>query len=134
MANEFYCKFILPDKSLSDFVESIGMFHNQSDIEKEVVVMPDGRIDLFFLQTASGPFQVTLIGLETVPEQRSIPPHTRAFVISFRPLAVEYVLLTSIAGLLNTAKNLPEDFWAFHGDDLKDFDAFYKKASQSTLR
>lgn len=106
MNNNFYCKFIKPHESLSDFVESIGMFHNQSDGAKEVVVMPDGRVDLFFSQSASEPFHVTLIGLETFPEQRSISPQALAFVISFKPLAVEYILHTSIGGLLNTATDL----------------------------
>ncbi len=130
MDNDFYYKFIKPNKSLSDFVESVGMFHNQSGEAKEVVVMPDGRIDLFFSQSASEPYYVALIGLETEPEQRSIPPQTLAFVISFKPLAVEYILHTSIADLLNTAKDFPNDFWTFNTDDLKDFEAFYKKASQ----
>jgi hypothetical protein len=47
MNNDFYYNFILPDKSLADFVENIGMFHNPSDKAKEVVIMPDGRVDLF---------------------------------------------------------------------------------------
>ena len=131
MNNDFYHKFITPDKSIADFVESVGMFHNPSDETKEVVVMPDGRVDLFFWQTASQPFQIILIGLETAPEQRSIPPHTLAFTISFKPLAVEYILHTSIAHLLNSAKELPDNFWDFNVDDLKDFDAFYNKAVQT---
>jgi len=130
MNNDFQYKFIQPDKSLADFVESIGMFHNPSDEAKEVVVMPDGRIDLFFSQSASEPFHVTIIGLETAPEQRSVPPQSLFFTISFKPLAVEYILHTSIADLLNTARKLPNDFWDFNADDLNDFDAFYKKASQ----
>ena len=48
MNNNFYYKFIKPDKLLDDFIESLGMFHNQSNEAKEVVLMPDGRIDLFF--------------------------------------------------------------------------------------
>ncbi len=119
-----------PDKSLADFVENFGMFHNISNEAKEVVVMPDGRIDLFFWQSASGPFQVILIGLETFPEQRSIPPQTVTFTISFKPLAIEYILNTSIADILNTAKDLPRKFWDFNADDLQDFDTFYKKSSQ----
>lgn len=130
MSNAFYCKFVTPGGALDDFVESIGMFHNPSDEAKEVVIMPDGRVDLFFWQSAPEPFLITLIGLETLPEQRSIPPHTRAFVVSFRPLAVEYILHTSIAGLLNTAKNMPPDFWNFDDEDLKNVDVFYEKATQ----
>ena len=127
MNNEFHFKFILPDKPLADFVENFGMFHNQSDKAKEVVLMPDGRVDLFFLQSESAPFQVTLIGLETVPQQRIIPPHTLAFKVSFKPLGVEYILNIAIADLLNTAKNLPKDFWDISAKGLKDFDAFHKK-------
>jgi AraC-like DNA-binding protein len=130
MKNDFHYKFINPHKSLSDFVESIGMFHNRSDEPREVVVMPDGRIDLFFLKSLNDTFKVILVGLETYPEQRIIPPHTLTFSISFKPLAVEYILQTSIADLLNTAKNLPGGFWNFNADDLNNFDAFYTKASQ----
>jgi AraC-like DNA-binding protein len=130
MNNNFYYKFIEPDKSLADFVESIGMFHNPTDEAKEVVVIPDGRIDLFFTQSLTEPFHVLLMGLETEPEQRSVPPKTLTFSISFKPLAVEYILPAPIAGFLNSAKELPDDFWGFSADDLKDFDAFYKKAHQ----
>jgi len=130
MNPNFSCTFINPDESLADFVESMGTFHNAADEAKEVVILPDGRIDLFFWQSASEPFQVILVGLETFPEKRSIPPHTRTFVISFKPLAIEYILQTSIADSLNSAKNLPNHFWDFHGSDLEDFDNFYRKASQ----
>jgi AraC-like DNA-binding protein len=130
MNDDFYYKFILPDKTLADFVENIGMFHNQSDRAKKVVLMPDGRVDLFFMQSESDPFQVTLIGLETVPEERIIPPHTLAFKVSFKPLGAEYILQTSIADILNSAKNLPAGFWGFTIDDLRDFDTFHKKITQ----
>ncbi len=131
MDNDFYHKFVKPDNALADFVESIGMFHNPSEAAKEVVVMPDGRIDLFLWQSPARPFEVILIGLETFPETRSIAPHARAFVISFKPLAVEYILHTAIADILNSAKNLADDFLNFNKDDLTDFDAFYAKASQT---
>ncbi|MFT3909626.1 MAG: AraC family transcriptional regulator [Ferruginibacter sp.] len=130
MNNDFYFKFNKPGKSLTDFVESIGMFHNPSAETKEVVVMPDGRVDLFFSRSASEPFHITLVGLETLPEQRSIPPYTLAFVISFKPLSVEYILHTSIADFLNSAKDLSNDFLGFNQADLEDFDMFYKKASK----
>ena len=133
MKNNFNYKFINPGRPLADFVESIGMFHNPTNEAKEIVLLPDGRIDLIFSQSASEPFRATLIGLETVPKQRSILPQTLAFVVSFKPLAVEYILQTSIADLLNNAKRLPDNFWNFDGDDLKDFDLFYKKASQKII-
>ncbi|RVU00337.1 AraC family transcriptional regulator [Mucilaginibacter limnophilus] len=128
MDNGFRLKFIEPDKTIADYVESIGMFHNQLETEKEVVVIPDGRIDLFFWKPASQSSQVLLIGLETLPEQRFVPPHTLAFVISFKPIAVEYILKEPIADIINSAKNLPDDFWNFNADDLNNFDSFYRKA------
>ncbi|MDR7370853.1 AraC family transcriptional regulator [Flavobacterium aquidurense] len=130
MNNDFNYKFILPDDSFSDLVENIGMFHNPSDRVKEVVLMPDGRVDLFFMQSESAPFQVILIGLETFPEQQDIPPHTLAYKISFKPLGVEYLLQTAIADILNSAKILSPDFWGFGPDDFKDFDTFHQKIVQ----
>ncbi|MCT2560453.1 helix-turn-helix domain-containing protein [Chryseobacterium herbae] len=131
MSNEFYYQFIKPDPSLDSFVENIGMFHNPSDTAKEVVVMPDGRVDLFFMRFGpDDPFNIFLIGLETAPEQRAILPGTIAFVVSFRPIAVEYILKTSIADLLNTARILPDDFWNVTTDDLKDLETFNQRISQ----
>ncbi|KMQ62971.1 transcriptional regulator [Chryseobacterium angstadtii] len=130
MNSEFYCKFIKPDSSLDSFVENIGMFHNPSDEDKEVVVMPDGRVDLFFIRNGEEPFSVFLIGLETAPEQRTIPPGTLAFVVSFRPIAVEYILQTSIADLLNTGQNLDPHFWNMHPDDFQNLEQFSRKISQ----
>lgn len=130
MNHDFYYKAIEPDESLLDFVENIGMFENKSDTPMEVVLMPDGRIDLFFMQSESKAFQITLIGLENVPEQQIIPANTLAFKISFKPLGAEYLLQTSIADILNSAKILPEDFWNMTNDDLKNFDAFHAKISK----
>jgi hypothetical protein len=67
------------------------------------------EVDLFFMQSSAKPFQVTLIGLETYPDQRQIPPQTQAFVVSFKPIAVEYILNTTIADVLNSAKELPNN-------------------------
>jgi len=130
MNNDFYYKAIKPDESLLDFVENIGMFHNKSDEDMEVVLMPDGRIDLFFMKSESEPFQITLIGLENVPEQQVIPANTLAFKISFKPLGAEYLLQTSIADILNSAKVLPQNFWEVNDNDLKNFDAFHKKIAR----
>lgn len=130
MDADFQFHFIEPDQSIADFVENLGAFHNRSDEAKEVVIIPDGRVDLFFMQSPSEQFHVTLVGLETYPEQRQIPPHTQAFVVSFKPIAVEYILHTTIADVLNTAKELPFDFWNFKADYLQDFELCCKKATQ----
>jgi len=130
MATDFLYQFFQPEEALADFVESIGMFHNPSDNPKEAVLLPDGRIDLFFMRSGSGSFQPLLIGLETAPEQRIIPAKILAYTISFKPLAVEYILQTTIAGFLNSAISLPDDFWGFRNKDLEDLDTFRRWATQ----
>lgn len=47
MDHDFQFRFIEPDQSIADFVENLGTFHNRSDEVKEVVIIPDGRVDLF---------------------------------------------------------------------------------------
>jgi hypothetical protein len=39
MDNDFKLNFLEPDSSIAGFVESIGMFYNQSANDKEVVVL-----------------------------------------------------------------------------------------------
>lgn len=124
----FSLEFLDPPPEISRFVESIGWFRNEAAESREVVVLPDGRVDLFCWRNGSGPFQIMLMGLETAPEQRFVLPGTKAFVISFRPLGVEYILQRSIADILNTAEILPDGFWGFHEDILDDFDVFYLRS------
>lgn len=56
MYNNLEYKLIKPDKSLSHFVESFWLLRNQSDTDKEIVVLPDGRVDLTFSQSAIAGF------------------------------------------------------------------------------
>jgi AraC-like DNA-binding protein len=123
-------KIIKPDKPLSDFVESFWLLLNHSDSDKELVILPDGRVDLTFSQSATEPFHITLSGLETNPDQAILKAKTYMFAVSFKLLATEYILHNTISNLLNYAKHLPADFWSFNANDLQDFDLFCKKAAQ----
>ncbi|MFD2965816.1 helix-turn-helix domain-containing protein [Sphingobacterium bambusae] len=129
MENDFYHKFISPPDTLADFVENLGMFYNPTATEKPVVIVPDGRIDLFLTKSRSAGLQLTLVGLETFPEERWIPPGIVHYVISFKPLAVEYILQHPIAAILNTAQVLAPNFWGFVEEDLTDFSTFCDKVS-----
>lgn len=129
MANDLYYKYVKPDQSLADFVESFWMLHNQ-DSDKEIVVLPDGRADLILSLSPSEPFHITLSGIETYPEQIVLKASTLLFAISFKLLATEFVLNNTISGILNYAAYLPADFWDFGASDLHDFDLFCKKASE----
>ncbi|HZX75304.1 MAG TPA: AraC family transcriptional regulator, partial [Cyclobacteriaceae bacterium] len=118
------------DKSLAAFVESFWQLQNHSASNKDVVILPDGRIDLFFSQSATEPFHITLSGLETHPDQATIATKTIMFAVSFKLLATEYIFKNTVSNLLDNAKHLPSDFWDFSANDLQDFDLFCKKASQ----
>jgi AraC-like DNA-binding protein len=118
-----------PDE-LSDVLDSIWMLHNDSAEAKEVIILPDGRIDLFLSRSAAEPFTIRLMGMSTEPDQTSIPPYTLMFAISFRPLATEFVLQQTVSAIVNSAMELPAGFWGFTETDLEDFDVFTQKAIQ----
>lgn len=130
MENNFDFKLIKPDESLADFVESFWMLHNQSDSDKEVIVLPDGRVDLFFSQSVTEPFHVTLSGIETQADKAILSANTRMFAVSFKLLAIEYIIDQTVSDLVNYAKHLPADFWGFDSSDLQDFELFCEKASK----
>jgi len=130
MESELKYKVIKPDKSLADFVESFWLLQNQSDLDKEVVVLPDGRVDLFFTQSATEPFHITLLGIETQPGQATITSLRQTYAISFKPLAIKYIFQSNIANLVDKGTILPPNFWNFSADDLNDFDLFCEKATK----
>lgn len=130
MNDDFEYKHVNPDESIADFVESFWLLKSPSNTNKDIVILPDGRIDLFLSKSATEPFHITLSGLETQPDQATLEPGTIMFAISFKLLAAEYIFQTAVSALLDNAKFLPEDFWDFIANDLLDFDLFCKNASQ----
>lgn len=128
--HELTYKVAKPDKLLSDFVESFWMLHNPTDSDKQVVILPDGRIDLFFTQSTNEPFHITLLGIGTYPEKSVINANRKTFAISFKPLATEYILRASVSNLLDRAKKLSDNFWDFNSSDLNNFDLFCLKATR----
>lgn len=122
-------RFIKSDKSISDFVYGFSMVRNMWNIN-EAVLIPNGRIDLFFVKETDNQFHIALIGLETKPKPMPKNNHAMMYGISFNPLAVEYLFKEPISDILDSGKFLPNDFWGFSVDDLNEFEAFCEKASQ----
>lgn len=118
-----------PDKSLANFVDSFWVLQNQSATDEGVIV-PNGKIDLFFSKTPDNEFCVTLMGLETKPKPLANQDVSIVFAVSFNPLAMEYILQRSVADILDSGMRLPNNFWNFNIDDLNDFEVFCKKATQ----
>ena len=127
-------KIIKPDKQLSDFVDSFWCVQNLCDNDIKTIGLPDGRIDLFLSKSPKEPFRITLIGAETRHyEEGEIQADSLIFAVSFKFLAVEYILKEPIADIVNNAKNLPTGFWNFSENDLLDFELFVEKMSRKIL-
>ena len=67
--NDFEYKIKKSDPLLSHVVERFWMLANHSDKEKEIVIVPDGRVDLFFSYSDTEPYHIALMGLESKPTQ-----------------------------------------------------------------
>ncbi|WP_207535352.1 helix-turn-helix domain-containing protein [Desertivirga arenae] len=133
MEDNLYFKSTKPGEFLDDFIESFWMLENRSKRDKEVFILPDGRIDLTFFQSASHPFRAILSGVETRADQAILRAGTRMFAISFKLLAIEYILANPVSDFLDSALVLPNGFWEFAPGDLEDFQLFTKKAKEKVL-
>ena len=127
--NNFEYQLIKPEAALAEFVYCFSSLQNLSGYN-EGIIIPNGKIDLIFSKTSDSQFQIILMGLETKPKPMPEKIIEKFFAISFNPLALEYILQQSIAEFVDSGKELPNDFWGFDSDDLKDFETFCQKASQ----
>ncbi|RYD98675.1 MAG: AraC family transcriptional regulator [Sphingobacteriales bacterium] len=121
------------EPALTDFVESYWYLCNDTTQDKEVILLPDGRVDLICCQVPQMPFQVLLLGIDTQPDQLVLKAGTKMAALSFKLPAVEYIFRDTVAELLNHARLLPEGFWDFDARDLQDFGLFCQKAYQKIV-
>jgi AraC-like DNA-binding protein len=122
-----------PALELAEFVESFWMLANHSDTAQAVALVPDGRPDLVFADAATEPYHVVLLGLDSRPSTPLIQPRARMLAISWKLLAIEYLLPVRIADLLQTGTYLPTDYLGVTAGDLADFDGFCAKVSAQLL-
>jgi len=126
-------KMSKPSTQLSDFVESFWMLENASDAAHEIVILPDGRFDIIFSYSPTQPFNAMQMGLASKPDQNFIPSKFVMFAVSFKLLAIEYLLDMKAASLFNDAHPLPTDFWGIKKNDLNNFENFCEKVSAKML-
>jgi AraC-like DNA-binding protein len=131
--NKIEYRIVTPNPALRHFVESFWMIKNPSNDSKEIVVLPDGKFDIIFSHSLNEPYTVMQMGLGTKPDQNTFPPQLVMFAVSFKLLAIEYLLQTKAGSLLDNAQTLPMDFWGVTRDDLDDFDRFCDKISAKML-
>jgi AraC-like DNA-binding protein len=122
-------KYVAPENMIGDFVQNFWMLENNSDENIEATVLPDGMIDLFIFKSGIQPLQVALSGLETQPSQVVLDAKTKIFAVSFKLLAVDYILHNSVSGFVNKAEKFSNKFWQFESDDINDFERFCKKVT-----
>ena len=118
-----------PPAPLSDFVESFWTISNHADRDHQVVIIPDGRFDIIFSLQDDGEPEIVLRGLDTQPEQATIPANTTFFAVSFKLLAIEYLLDQKVDSLLNEGLVLPAGFWDVTKNDMKHIEAFCEKVT-----
>lgn len=129
MTNDLKIRIVQPDATLSDFVESFWMLANTSDNDKDIAILPDGRVDVLFSYSDTEPFHIMLMDLDRQYSQVLFPSKTIILAVSFKLLAVEYILETSISGQLNNPLQLADNFWDIGINDLDNFEAFVAKVS-----
>ena len=133
MYNELKLQTIRPKPSLTNFVDVFYMFANHSDKGIEIASLPDGKVDLIFMHSENEPFKTLLMDLDRQPFQGIFPAKTVVFAVSFKILALEYILETSIAELQTEPKILSENFWNMNIEDLNDFEVFTNKISDKIV-
>lgn len=133
LTNDIEWKTVKPPNELTDFVESFWMLANHSNKEHQIIILPDGRFDIIFSFNDNEVFEPTLKGLDIEPEQTTIPATTFYCAVSFKLLAIEYLLNERVHTLLNTGINLPLDFWGVTRTDLANFDLFCYNVSKKMI-
>jgi AraC-like DNA-binding protein len=122
-----------PEILLADFVKCFWCVTNPSSEGKRMTILPDGYFDIIFSSTNKQPLRILLIGLGTKQIEYVMPGNTANFAISFKLLSLDYVLKTTIAGLVDKRINLPGDFWDMERCDLSDFNNFVKWTTEKML-
>ncbi|WP_158826649.1 helix-turn-helix domain-containing protein [Mucilaginibacter lacusdianchii] len=109
MTNAIDFQLVQPVPELSHLVESFWMLENKSDESKQVIILPDGRVDAIL--SSDAPHNFSLLGLESKPSRGEIPAKFAMFSISFRPLGVAYLFKNLLPILTDTATMLPADYF-----------------------
>lgn len=117
----------LPNNSLSESIEQFWMVKNSTNQSHQVVVVPDGRIDLFFSISNNKVFTSTIVGIEKEPSQHIVDKGTVIMGVGLKLLAVEYCLKHSIAHIIGNTMPLNATMLGIVETDLNNFNTFCSK-------
>jgi AraC-like DNA-binding protein len=130
MHNDLKYEILQPAKALEEFVESFWCLQNLSEGDKEIIVLPDGRVDLIFEKSGDQTNEPVLLGIGTHPEKVILASKTTMFVVSFKLLAVDYIFQRSISDILNHAAHISSADWPLNAAEMDDFALFCAKMTQ----
>ncbi len=133
LTNDIELKTARPTTELRDFVESFWMLANHTDKDHQIIILPDGRFDIIFSLTNKNNFKTTLKGIDTEPKQTSIPAKSVFFAISFKLLAIDYLLPEKVYSIVNEGVNLQTNFWGITSNDLSNFSQFTEKVTAKMI-
>lgn len=122
-----------PDGLLSGFVESFQLSANHTEKDKNIILFPDGRVDVMFRCKDNGSRIVELFNLDKKARPFNFTAKTRLFMICFTLIGVEFLLEHNLATLEADEIRLPDDFFGVTDEHLKDFDSFVKKVSDKLV-
>jgi len=120
-------------KTCKDFVDSFWMLRNVGATAEDLIVFPNGLYDLALRQDRNNNLSLYLLGLETHFKRAKLAPGESIFAISFKPLAMTYILQKDVSNLINNGTPMPNDFWELNSVDLRNFPLFCKKVSEKIV-
>lgn len=64
--NQLEYRSLAPDGPLTEIVESIWMVKNHAEEKRKCIIVPDGKIDLFFFFDEADSFDIIYTGSEEI--------------------------------------------------------------------
>ncbi len=108
---------VKPNIFLNNLVRRFCKFENNSIVNLKHTILPDGNFDLVLKYINNELVSIELYGIWTKTLDIEIEEKTTMLIITFKPLAAEYIFKDSIANLLNNSKKL--DYSVFGIEKLK---------------
>lgn len=124
----FSATYHKPSNDIHDFVSTYWTIENSID-KNDITVIPDAFFELILSKDTEKDLEIWLVGLGTTFENSKQMPPTKMFGISFKLIASEFIFGHPIADIVNSAKQLPQNFWDFSEDDLDNIDQLIEKTN-----
>lgn len=122
---------VKPSILLNNLVRKFCKFENKSIVTLNHTILPDGNFDLVIKYVNNELVSTELYGIWTKTLDIEIKENTTVLVITFKPLAAEYIFKDSIANLLNDSKKLDCSFFGIERIQFSNLLEFANKISDN---